>query len=95
MSEELKCPCCGSPMEETYLGYVCCNTSLEDPCSFRVAKHRLSRIAAAMELAKAVAWERECAEFDKWANDNCQGSYEWDNVVYCATLEVDRLLATD
>lgn len=43
-------------------------------------------------LREAVAWERECAEFDKWANDNCQGSYEWDNVVYCATLEVDRLI---
>ena len=46
-------------------------------------------------LREAVEWERECAEFDKWANDNCQGSYEWDNVVYCATLEVDRLIATD
>lgn len=50
---ESKCPCCGSEMSETYLGWVCMNTSLENPCSFRIAKERLPRIAAAMELARA------------------------------------------
>lgn len=48
-----KCPCCGSEMSETYLGWVCMNMSLENPCSFRIAKERLPRIAAAMELARA------------------------------------------
>lgn len=50
---ESKCPVCGAEMSETYLGWVCMNTSLENPCSFRIAKERLPRIAAAMELARA------------------------------------------
>ena len=66
MSEIAKCPCCGSAMEETYLGYVCSNTGLEDPCSFRIAKRLLPRISAAMELA------RVCVDADAAmrANDN-------------------------
>lgn len=60
---ESKCPCCGAEMTETYLGWVCMNTSLENPCSFRVAKERISRIAAAMELAKAFTAADALGEF--------------------------------
>ena len=60
MSEIAKCPCCGSAMEETYLGYVCFNTSLENPCSFRIAKNRLPSVTAAMELAKKLKELSQC-----------------------------------
>lgn len=53
MSE--KCPVCNCPMVETYLGWVCPT----DNCAFRCSKNNLPRIAAAMNYALAVAWERE------------------------------------
>lgn len=48
MSEN-KCPCCGCPMKETYLGFVCPAVN----CAFRCSTNSLPRVAAAMELAKA------------------------------------------
>ena len=64
---ESKCPCCGAEMTETYLGWVCMNTSLENPCSFRIAKERLPHIAAAMELARAtIEYDEDyCANEDE------------------------------
>ena len=48
MSEN-KCPCCGCPMKETYLGFVCPT----DNCAFRCSTNSLPLVAAAMDLARA------------------------------------------
>lgn len=44
MSEN-KCPCCGCPMKETHLGFVC----PADNCAFRCSTNSLPRVAAAMD----------------------------------------------
>lgn len=49
-----------------------------------------------VELQEAVAWERECEDFDRWADAMCRAwSCEWDDVVHTARDEVDRLIAND
>jgi hypothetical protein len=46
------------------------------------------------ELVDAVRWERECEEFfDATTNMCIPVSFEWDQVVYAARAEVDRLLS--
>jgi len=47
-------------------------------------------------LVEAVAWERECECFDRWATHTCQPvTYEWDQVIFAARAEVDRLIANE
>lgn len=44
-------------------------------------------------LVEAVAWERECEAFDKWSDRMCvPWAWEWDEIIYAARAEVDRLL---
>lgn len=81
-----KCPCCGSEMSETYLGWVCMNMSLENPCSFRIAKERLPRIAAAMELARAATWADECETQRDYMDDTTSNIDAWRSIV---NLELD------
>ena len=69
MSEELKCPCCGGPMQkydDPYAStFVACNSG-NDECMFVCDINNFQRITAAMELA------RVCVDADAAmrANDN-------------------------
>lgn len=100
MSEN-KCPCCGCPMVEKYLGWVC----PADNCAFRCSTNSLPRIAAAMKaearhnaLVEAVAWEREFDEALVWLVQtgrypmDMAGKYDLANEREAARAEVDRLI---
>ena len=83
MSEN-KCPCCGCPMKETYLGFVC----PADNCAFRCSTNSLPRISAAMD-----ARSRHNALVE--AVDRLVTSIDEDDVneYRLARAEVDRLIA--
>lgn len=96
MSEN-KCPCCGCPMKETYLGFVC----PADNCAFRCSTNSLPRIAAAMDarsrhaaLVEAVAWERECRGFT-YKHLTLAGHKELFLTSQAARTELDRLIANE
>ena len=91
MSEIARCPVCE-------IGVLSLNrwSEFECPkCSFVCEDHLFPRIAAAMELARAYAWENEVNETRNWMDESCAISEPWEEIIESSIAAERELFAAD
>ena len=81
MSEEMKCPCCGSDIYVAVSENTGASLRMCLKCELVCPLVCLPLIAAAMELAKAESWEEETDDVRAYLDGILEDCDAWDEIV--------------